>query len=106
MSAKAEAQERWQAAKKENMTSQQPKNVSGEVELRGLDAGKTYKVTDYVNQKDYGTVTGPTAKSRSDFTGNLLLEAAPGSKHATTVTSACVDRKETSARQDALRGSG
>ena len=39
--------------------------------------GKAYKVTDYVNQKDYGTVTGPTAKLNVDFTGNLLLEAAP-----------------------------
>ena len=51
--------------------------ISGEVELRGLDAGKTYKVTDYVNQKDYGTVTGPTGKLNVDFTGNFLLEAAP-----------------------------
>jgi len=47
---------------------------SGEVELRGL-ANKTYHVTDYVNGKDYGTVTGPTAKLAVTFTGSLLLEA-------------------------------
>jgi len=47
---------------------------SGEVELRGL-ANKTYHVTDYVNGKDYGTVTGPTVKLKVDFTGSLLLEA-------------------------------
>lgn len=48
----------------------------GEVELRGLDA-KKYHVLDYVNGKDYGTVTGPTANLSADFTGNLLLEATP-----------------------------
>jgi len=48
----------------------------GEVELRGLGA-KSYHVTDYVHQKDLGTVTGPTAKLKVDFADNLLLEAAP-----------------------------
>jgi alpha-galactosidase len=47
---------------------------SGEMELRGLD-NRTYHVTDYVNGKDYGTVSGPTGKLRADFTGSLLLEA-------------------------------
>jgi alpha-galactosidase len=47
---------------------------SGEVELRGL-GNRSYQVTDYVNGKDYGTVTGPTAKLRVDFTDSLLLEA-------------------------------
>jgi alpha-galactosidase len=65
------------AAKTESMKAPQPKTWGGEVELRGLETGKNYKVTDYVNQKDYGTVTGPTAKLKVDFTGNLLLEAAP-----------------------------
>jgi alpha-galactosidase len=46
----------------------------GEVELRGL-ANRTYHVTDYVNGKDYGTVTGPTAKLKTEFKGSLLLEA-------------------------------
>jgi alpha-galactosidase len=46
---------------------------SGEVELRGLGNG-TYHVTDYVDGKDYGTVTGPRAKLPVNFKGNLLLE--------------------------------
>jgi alpha-galactosidase len=57
----------------------QPKkgeHFSGEVELRGLDA-KTYRITDYVHQKDLGTVTGPTAKLNVDFTDNLLIDASP-----------------------------
>jgi len=49
---------------------------SGEVELRGL-AAKTYRVTDYVHNKDLGTVTGPTAKLKVDFDDNLLLQAVP-----------------------------
>lgn len=48
----------------------------GEIELRGL-AAKPYRVVDYVNGKDYGTVTGPTVKLTADFTGSLLLEASP-----------------------------
>ena len=50
----------------------------GELELRGLVAGKSYRVTDYVNQKDYGMVAGPIAKLKAEFTENLLLEATPG----------------------------
>jgi hypothetical protein len=46
------------------------------VELRGL-AAKTYRVTDYVHHRDYGVVTGPTAKLQAEFTNNLLLEAVP-----------------------------
>jgi alpha-galactosidase len=46
---------------------------SGEVELRGL-GNAAYHATDYVNEKDYGTVTGPTAKLHVDFIGSLLLE--------------------------------
>jgi alpha-galactosidase len=49
---------------------------SGEVELRGL-AAKPYKVLDYVNGKDYGTVTGPAAKLHVQFKDSLLLEATP-----------------------------
>lgn len=47
---------------------------SGELELRGLGS-KNYRITDYVNGKDYGNASGPTAKLRVDFTGSLLLEA-------------------------------
>jgi len=49
---------------------------SGEVELRGLNA-KTYKVVDYVNNKDYGAVTGPVAKLKVDIRNSLLLEVTP-----------------------------
>jgi alpha-galactosidase len=48
----------------------------GEVELRGLPAG-TFRVTDFVHHREFGTVTGPIGKLDVDFTGNLLLEAAP-----------------------------
>jgi alpha-galactosidase len=51
-------------------------NWKGEVELRGLDS-KLYKITDYVNQKDYGTVKGPAAKLEVEFDKYLLLEARP-----------------------------
>jgi alpha-galactosidase len=47
---------------------------NGEVELRGL-GNRSYHVTDYVDGNDYGTVMGPTAKLRVDFTDSLLLEA-------------------------------
>jgi alpha-galactosidase len=53
---------------------------SGEIELRGLKPGQ-YQVTDYVNGKDYGQVSGPTARIHADFTENLLLEADPVSAH-------------------------
>ena len=46
---------------------------SGEVELRGLGHA-AYHATDYVDGKDYGTVTGPTGKLHVDFIGSLLLE--------------------------------
>lgn len=49
---------------------------NGEVELRGLE-NRSYRVSDYVNQKDYGTVQGPTAKLAVQFNRNLLLEAVP-----------------------------
>ena len=48
----------------------------GEIELRGLEP-VAYRVFDYVNQKDYGTLQGPTAKLKTSFADNLLLEAVP-----------------------------
>jgi len=54
----------------------QPNRWSGEVELRGLGP-KSYRVTDYVHLRDLGTVTGPTAKLKVEFTDSLLLEATP-----------------------------
>ncbi len=49
----------------------------GELELRGLAAGKNYRIMDYVNKTAYGAVTGPTAKLKAEFSENLLLEATP-----------------------------
>jgi alpha-galactosidase len=49
---------------------------NGEVELRGLD-NRTYRVTDYANEKDFGTVNGPVATLRTHFQKHLLLEARP-----------------------------
>jgi alpha-galactosidase len=49
----------------------------GEVELRGLTTGKNYRISDYVDKKDYGVVAGPTAKLKAEFTESLLLEATP-----------------------------
>ena len=47
---------------------------SGEIELRGLAAGK-YRVMDYVNGKDLGEVTAPDAKLKASFTDHLLIKA-------------------------------
>jgi len=53
--------------------SSQPMAWSGEIELRGLTPG-TYRVLDYVNGKDLGTVTAPKAKLKTTVTDHLLLE--------------------------------
>jgi alpha-galactosidase len=47
---------------------------SGEIELRGLAAGK-YRVVDYVSGKDFGEVTAPDAKLNATFSDHLLLKA-------------------------------
>jgi alpha-galactosidase len=49
---------------------------SGTVELRGLSPG-SYHVFDYVDGKDYGVVSGPTARLNVSFVDHLLLEASP-----------------------------
>lgn len=46
---------------------------SGEIELRGLAPGN-YRVQDYVNGQDLGTVTAPAAKLKASFSDHLLLE--------------------------------
>ena len=53
-----------------------PGEWKGPVELRGLQA-RQYKVWDYVNDKDYGTVNGPTARLDAKFHGSLLLQVTP-----------------------------
>ncbi|HLN00042.1 MAG TPA: glycoside hydrolase family 36 protein [Bryobacteraceae bacterium] len=52
---------------------------TGKVELRGLD-NRAYRVTDYENGKDLGTVRGPTALLDISFHKHLLLEAKPASE--------------------------
>ena len=47
----------------------------GEVELRGLEPGK-YRVFDYENGKDLGTVGGAQPKLAASFTQHLLLEVS------------------------------
>src|SRR5258708_29691663 len=53
-----------------------PGRFSGAIELRGLEA-KSYRVTDYIKNKDYGTVVGPSGKLKVEFTDSLLLQAIP-----------------------------
>ena len=62
-------------------TGRKSREWKGPVELRGLQS-RQYKVVDYVNNKDYGTVTGPDAKLDAEFNGSLLLQATPHRKWA------------------------
>ena len=48
----------------------------GKIALRGLSA-RPYRVTDYVNGKDLGTVRGPAATLNVQFDKNLLLQVKP-----------------------------
>ncbi len=48
----------------------------GKIELRGLDK-KDYRVHDYVNDVDMGTVTGPVGVISPEFTKHLLIECIP-----------------------------
>ena len=52
---------------------------TGKVELRGLE-NRAYRVTDYENGKDLGTVRGPVAPLEVSFHKHLLLEAKPASE--------------------------
>jgi alpha-galactosidase len=47
---------------------------TGMIELRGLGPGR-HHVTDYINEKDYGTVQGPVGRTHVEFEDHLLLEA-------------------------------
>ncbi|HZU43340.1 MAG TPA: alpha-galactosidase, partial [Terriglobales bacterium] len=49
------------------------KTWSGDVELRGLSPGK-YKVYDYANDKDLGTVDAASPRLHTEFKDHLLLE--------------------------------
>lgn len=52
------------------------KHWQGPVELRGLE-DRTYKVSDYVNGKSLGTVSGRDAHLPVEFDQHLLLEVSP-----------------------------
>jgi alpha-galactosidase len=49
------------------------KPFKGEIELRGLAPGK-YKVFDYANGRDLGTVDAASPKLATSFDDSLLLE--------------------------------
>jgi alpha-galactosidase len=51
-------------------------SYSGSVELRGLN-DRSYKVLDYENRKDFGTIRGPLAQVPVQFSRHLLLLALP-----------------------------
>jgi len=48
----------------------------GPIVLRGLEA-QTYRVHDYVGDRDLGIVQGPEATLNAEFVGALLIEALP-----------------------------
>ncbi len=51
-------------------------NYSGEVALRGLDRNKKYKVLDYGNNKELGTICGDEPYLKVSFNNYLLLEVS------------------------------
>ena len=53
-----------------------PTSYEGSIELRGLGEG-SYVLRDYENDREMGTVTGPTARIDAAFDGHLLLVAIP-----------------------------
>lgn len=49
---------------------------NGNVQLRGLSSG-SYRITDYVHNRELGTVHGPTGELQVTFDKHLLIEADP-----------------------------
>jgi alpha-galactosidase len=49
----------------------------GTISLRGLEAGKQYKIHDYVNDQSYGVVSGDNASFEASFDKHLLVEVYP-----------------------------
>ncbi len=52
-------------------------DFDGEVELRGLKRGRSYRLRDYEKEQDYGIVQGEVPRFPVRFSRHLLLEAAP-----------------------------
>jgi alpha-galactosidase len=48
----------------------------GPLVLRGLEA-MAYRVHDYIDDRDFGTVQGPAATLDVEFVGAVLIEAIP-----------------------------
>lgn len=53
------------------------KKWNGPIELRGLDTTKTYKIYDYVNQKNRGLIKGKKPLLEASFQNDLLIEVTP-----------------------------
>jgi alpha-galactosidase len=52
-------------------------NYSGKLNFRGLDKNKKYRVVDYVNNRELGTITGDKPYLNVSFDDYLLLEVSP-----------------------------
>ncbi len=50
---------------------------TGEIELRGLDKTKTYRVLDYINDRALGEITGTNPRLKIEMQGTLLLKVTP-----------------------------
>ena len=55
----------------------QPESYSGELNLRGLDKNKTYRVFDYVNKKEVAIIKGNDPYLKISFNDYVLLEVSP-----------------------------
>jgi alpha-galactosidase len=49
-------------------------SFNGQIELRGLGPDKNYRVFDYVNNVDYGSISGQSPKLKVSFKNYLFLE--------------------------------
>lgn len=66
-------------------------NFDGEIELRGLESGRSYRLSDYENNREYGTVQGNPPRLSVHFSHHLLLEATPTSRPADYPTTRLAD---------------
>lgn len=49
----------------------------GELQLRGLEPGRSYRLTDYEHGQEYGVVSGEAPRLAARFAHHLLIEASP-----------------------------
>ena len=54
-----------------------PESYSGMIQLRGLDPGKRYRIFDYVNKKNLGSVQGSDPELIVEFDDYLMLKTYP-----------------------------